>query len=114
MASIYQVVQSNMHCGMYHHNCFQTKCNYKKYVAKNYSAVKRQNVEWHSAFNMGLYSLFIIRRHQIFVGGPRTKMKKSSENFCAPPARKKRSSQIFRLRRAFFRCGGTENPSALF
>ena len=99
MASIYQVVQSNMHCGMYHHNCFQTKCNYKKYVAKNYSAVKRQNVEWHSAFNMGLYSLFIIRRHQIFVGGPRTKMKKSSENFW----------RIFRLRWPFFRCGGTEN-----
>ena len=29
-------------------------------------------------------------------------MKNRSEIFCAPPARKKRGSQIFRLRRAFF------------
>ena len=36
-----------------------------------------------------------IRRHQIFLGGPR-------KIFGAPPARKKRGSQIFRLRRAFF------------
>ena len=43
-----------------------------------------------------------IRRHQIFLGGPR-------KIFGAPPARKKRGSQIFRLRRAFFRRGGTEN-----
>ena len=36
-------------------------------------------------------------------------MKKSSENFWRASARKKRGSQIFRLRRPFFRCGGIKN-----
>ena len=47
-----------------------------------------------------------IRRQQIFLGGSSDENEKVLGKFLA---RKKRGSQIFRLRRAFFRCGGTEN-----
>ena len=50
-----------------------------------------------------------IRRHQIFLGGFSDENEKVLGNFLAPPARKKRNSQIFRLHRAFFRCGAIEN-----
>ena len=50
------------------------------------------------------------RRHQIFLGGSSDENEKVLGKFFAlPPARKKRGSQIFRLWRPFFRCGGTEN-----
>ena len=48
------------------------------------------------------YLVTTIRRHQIFLEGPRTKMKKSSENFWHAYGAQKRGSQIFRLRRAIF------------
>ena len=52
----------------------------------------------------------LIRRHQIFLGGSSDENEKVLGKFLARLRRaKKRSSQIFRLRRAFFRRGGTEN-----
>ena len=50
-----------------------------------------------------------IRRHQIFLGGPRTKMKKSSENFWCASGAQKKGFPNFSPVAGFFRRGGTEN-----
>ena len=50
-----------------------------------------------------------IRRHQIFLVGGRGSSDENEKGLGKFLARKKKGSQIFHLRRAFFRCGGTEN-----
>ena len=46
---------------------------------------------------------------KFFYGGPRTKMKNSSENFWRASGAYKKGFPNFRLRRPIFRCGGTKN-----
>ena len=76
-------------------------------------------------FGVSRYSIFCIHIYGIFrvfwiwyihTSSPNffrgvlgRKWKSPRKNFGASPARKKRGSQIFHLRRAFFRCGATEN-----
>ena len=57
-----------------------------------------------------IYGKTGIRRHQNFLGGPRTKMKKSSENFWRASGAQKKGFPNFSPAAAFFRYRGTEKP----